>query len=165
MSGASIILAHCFHISACTCIFGSLAELLGSLHWLGRRKDSFQLFRQPLVPVVSAEDGRWLLSGLMKPMLKPGGHGVIWKLMWDNGVFDWLQERGSNAALVRQISNPMAGMDTTLLALAGTGAGGGYRFGFMSCERTVGASEGLNVLQERTRMVDDGQGGEKSMYM
>lgn len=43
-------------------------------------------------------------------MMKPGGHGAIWKLMWDEGVFDWLQgQHGRRAALVRQISNPMAG--------------------------------------------------------
>jgi UDP-N-acetylglucosamine pyrophosphorylase len=54
-------------------------------------------------------------------MMKPGGHGAIWKLMRDEGVFDWLRAGGREAALVRQISNPMAGVDTTLLALAGTG--------------------------------------------
>jgi len=79
---------------------------------------------------------------------------------------------------VRQISNPLAGTDTTLLALAGVGAGadvretsaggpddaaasgasmdagaaGGPRaFGYMSCERALGASEGMNVLLERRR--------------
>lgn len=140
------------------------AELLESLQWLGRGRDSFQLFRQPLVPVVAAEDGRWLLSSPLKPMMKPGGHGVIWKLMWDQGVFDWLAARGASAALVRQISNPMAGMDTTLLALAGMGHAGGYRFGFMSCERTVGAAEGMNVLQERTRLVPDGQGAPRMAW-
>ncbi len=46
--------------------------------------------RQPLVPVVSVADGQWLLDGVMQPMAKPGGHGAIWKLMWDEGVFDWL---------------------------------------------------------------------------
>ncbi len=48
-----------------------------------------------------------------------------------------LADKGARAALVRQISNPMAGTDTTLLALAGTGHAGGYSFGFMSCERAV----------------------------
>jgi hypothetical protein len=46
-----------------------------------------------------------------------------------------------------------AGTDTTLLALAGAGHSRGKAFGFMSCERTVGASEGMNVLQEQQEWV------------
>lgn len=57
---------------------------------------------------------------------------------------------GRTAALVRQISNPMAATDCTMLALAGVGAAGGRTFGFASCNRTVGASEGMNVLMHRT---------------
>ncbi|GLC45555.1 hypothetical protein PLESTB_001205700 [Pleodorina starrii] len=136
-----------------------VSRLLGELQWAGRGPGAFRLFRQPMVPVLAAEDGRWLLSRPMGPMMKPGGHGAIWKLMWDQGVFDWLTvTHGRRAALVRQISNPMAGTDTTLLALAGAGfargrGGGAAAFGFMSCERAVGAAEGMNVLQERRRWV------------
>lgn len=50
-------------------------------------------------------------------------------------------------------SNPMAAMDATLLALSGVGLQGGKRFGFASCERRVGASEGMNVLKVRARIV------------
>ena len=46
-------------------------------------------------------------------------------------------------------SNPLAGTDTTLLALSGSGYMGGKLFGFASCERAVGAAEGMNVLAER----------------
>eukprot|EP00967_Tisochrysis_lutea_P050149 scaffold61594_cov22-Tisochrysis_lutea.AAC.3 len=45
----------------------------------------------------------------------------------------------------------MAGTDTTLLALAGRGQQQRSSFGFMSCDRAVGASEGCNALQERKR--------------
>jgi UDP-N-acetylglucosamine pyrophosphorylase len=126
-----------------------IMQLMESLSWFGRTRDSFRLFKQPLVPVMSVETGEWLLSGPMKPMMKPGGHGAIWKLMHDQGIFDWFNEQGREAALVRQISNPMAGTDTTLLALAGVGASRQASFGFMSCDRHVGAAEGVNVLQER----------------
>lgn len=55
----------------------------------------------------------------------------------------------------------MAGTDTTLLALAGTGFSRGYggsdAFGFMSCERAVGAAEGMNVLAERKKWVEEEQ--------
>lgn len=50
---------------------------------------------------------------------------------------------------MRQISNPMSGVDTTLLALAGCGQQRAGAFGFMSCDRTIGAAEGCNVVQER----------------
>ena len=62
-----------------------------------------RLFRQPLVPVISSQDGRWLLPQPGMPMLKPGGHGVIWKLMQDEGVFQWLASLDRQAAIVRQI--------------------------------------------------------------
>lgn len=46
-------------------------------------------------------------------------------------------------------SNPLAGTDSTLLALAGTGYSDMRAFGFACCERAVGAAEGINVLMER----------------
>ncbi|KAG2430555.1 hypothetical protein HXX76_010074 [Chlamydomonas incerta] len=147
-----------------------VCRLLGELGWAGRGREAFRLFRQPMVPVVGVEDGKWLLSRPLGPMMKPGGHGAIWKLMWDEGVFDWLQaQHGRRAALVRQISNPMAGMDTTLLALAGAGFsrrnGGASAFGFMSCERAVGAAEGMNVVQERKRWLPDAAHPEGGRYV
>ncbi len=53
----------------------------------------------------------------------------------------------------------MAGMDSTLLALAGTGYADSRSFGFASCERAVGAAEGMNVLAE-TRLQQPGGGTE-----
>jgi UTP---glucose-1-phosphate uridylyltransferase len=63
---------------------------------------------------------------------------------------------GRSAATVRQISNPMAATDCTLLALAGIGHAGGRAFGFASCNRTLGASEGMNVLARRRRRCGSG---------
>ncbi|GAX76097.1 hypothetical protein CEUSTIGMA_g3540.t1 [Chlamydomonas eustigma] len=123
-------------------------QLMESQRWFGRGKDAFRLFRQPLVPVMNVENGKWLLSDQLHPMTKPGGHGAIWKLLKDEGVFSWLEHQGREAAIIRQISNPMAGVDTTLLALAGVGTSRRAAFGFMSCDRHVGAAEGVNVLQE-----------------
>lgn len=56
-----------------------------------------------MVPVVSAEDGQWLLPEPLAPMMKPGGHGAIWKLMLDRGVFEYFSQRRRKAAIVRQI--------------------------------------------------------------
>ena len=42
---------------------------------------------------MNIETGEWLLSDQMQPMTKPGGHGAIWKLMRDEGVFAWLKQQ------------------------------------------------------------------------
>lgn len=131
-------------------------QLFEANHWFGRGEESFKLFKQPMVPIVKAIDGKWAVSGPLKIIMKPGGHGVIWKLMLDNGVFDWLKSHNRDAAIVRQISNPMAGQDKTLLALAGQGIVGNKAFGFASCERVVGAAEGMNVVLKETLTKCDG---------
>lgn len=127
-----------------------VTSLCESRDWFGRGKSSFCLFEQPLIPAVGAEDGHWLISEPLAPILKPGGHGVIWKLAFDKGVFDWFYKKGRKSAIVRQISNPIAATDVTLLALAGVGHKHNKKFGFASCERKVGAAEGVNVLVERS---------------
>jgi UDP-N-acetylglucosamine pyrophosphorylase len=74
-----------------------------------------------LVPVVNAKDGKWLTSGALFPVGKPGGHGAIWKLACDRGIFQWLYQNGRKGATVRQVSNVVAATDLTLMALAGIG--------------------------------------------
>lgn len=126
-----------------------ISALLRENNWFGRGEDNYRLFEQPLVPVVSVDGGRWVREGFCEFSLKPGGHGAIWKLMHDDGVFDWLEARNRRGAIVRQITNPMAGTDTTLLSLSGVGSKGDKALGFASCERHVGAAEGVNVLVEQ----------------
>jgi len=70
---------------------------------------------------VTVTKGLWQRNGPLEVVVKPGGHGVLWKLARDQGVLEWFREQGRSATLVRQISNPMAGTDSTLLALAGMG--------------------------------------------
>lgn len=115
--------------------------------WFGRPKDSFKIFRQPLVPVLD-ESGKWCLKADGHLLMKPGGHGVIWKLAKDAGIFDWFYAKGRKKALMRQINNPIAGLDHGLLAFTGLGLNGDKAFGFASCDRVVGAKEGMNVLIE-----------------
>eukprot|EP00958_Prasinococcus_capsulatus_P022229 scaffold3118_cov377-Prasinococcus_capsulatus_cf.AAC.1 len=125
-------------------------EILEELSWYGRGEESFRLFKQPMVPVVSAADAQWVTSGRCHLVLKPGGHGVIWKLAQDKGVLSWLiNEYGRKAAVVRQISNPLAATNTTMLSLTGIGWQSRKPFGFASCERKVGAAEGVNVMVEK----------------
>lgn len=56
-----------------------------------------------MVPVVNAKDGKWLTSGALFPVGKPGGHGAIWKLACDRGIFQWLYQNGRKGATVRQV--------------------------------------------------------------
>lgn len=124
-----------------------IVELCQSQHWYGRPFETFKFFTQGRVPVVSQE-GRWLLHGTLKLFKKPGGHGVIWKQAADEGVFDWFKEQGTEKLLVRQINNPMAGLDDAILVLIGLGCSEHKSFGFASCARLVGTPEGVNVLAE-----------------
>ncbi|KAE8726771.1 hypothetical protein F3Y22_tig00006230pilonHSYRG00017 [Hibiscus syriacus] len=127
----------------------SLCERLG---WFGRGRESFRLFEQPLVPAVNAEDGQWLVRKPFVPVCKPGGHGVIWKLAYDKGIFQWFYDHGRKGATVRQVSNVVAATDVTLLALAGIGLHHGKKLGFASCKRNIGATEGINVLIEKKNL-------------
>ncbi len=125
-----------------------IIENCASNQWFGRPKASFTFFIQPLVPMLTIE-GNWAMKEPLRPFLKPGGHGVIWKTAADNGIFDWLLSLQRQKALVRQINNPIASTDGGLLALAGIGCQRNKSFGFASCERLLGASEGMDVLCER----------------
>uniref|UniRef100_A0A5B7BSI7 UGP3-like C-terminal hexapeptide repeats domain-containing protein n=1 Tax=Davidia involucrata TaxID=16924 RepID=A0A5B7BSI7_DAVIN len=129
-----------------------ITSLCERLRWFGRGQSSFQLFEQPLVPAVGAEDGQWLVSGQFMPVCKPGGHGVIWKLAYDKGIFQWFYDHGRKGATVRQVSNVVAATDLTLLALAGIGLRHGKKLGFASCKRNSGATEGINVLVEKKNL-------------
>lgn len=116
--------------------------------WFGRGKDNFRFFIQPLVPMITLE-GDWAMKSPLQPILKPGGHGLLWKSAADDGIFDWLKSRGYTKALVRQINNPIAGIDNGLLILSGIGSHDHKGFGFASCPRLLGSAEGMNVLRER----------------
>ncbi|XP_010554677.1 PREDICTED: UTP--glucose-1-phosphate uridylyltransferase 3, chloroplastic [Tarenaya hassleriana] len=129
-----------------------VTSLCRRLGWFGRGQSNFLLFEQPLVPAVRADDGKWIISEPFVPVSKPGGHGVIWKLAYDKGVFDWFYAHGRKGATVRQVSNVVAATDLTLLALAGIGLRHQKKLGFASCKRNSGATEGINVLMEKKNL-------------
>lgn len=124
-----------------------IREICEEMNWFGRPQESFRFFRQPMVPTINRE-GRWCLQGPHELLLKPGGHGVIWRLARDEGIFDWLFSLGRKKAIVRQVNNPVANTDHGILAFSGIGCAQDKRFGFASCPRQVKASEGVNVLIE-----------------
>ncbi|WP_068468954.1 UTP--glucose-1-phosphate uridylyltransferase [Candidatus Protochlamydia phocaeensis] len=115
--------------------------------WFGRSPQSFYFFIQPLVPVITQE-GNWSLSSSLTLTRKPGGHGVLWKLAEEQGVFDWLLAQKRQHCLVRQINNPLAGTDCSLLGLIGIGCKMDKALGFVSCERLLNSAEGTNVVIE-----------------
>jgi UTP---glucose-1-phosphate uridylyltransferase len=125
-------------------------KILEENHWFGRPKESFRIMAQPLVPVVK-ENGEWLFDEKMKLVMKPGGHGAIWKLALDCGIFDWFSSLGRKKALIRQINNPAAAFDYGLLAFLGIGWKQNKIFGFASCPRLLRAAEGVNVLIEKEK--------------
>ncbi|MBS0605251.1 MAG: UTP--glucose-1-phosphate uridylyltransferase [Verrucomicrobia bacterium] len=125
-----------------------ILDLCETQQWFGRPKDSFRLFCQPVVPTMD-KNGKWCLSGPMKFLMKPGGHGVIWKVAKEEGVFDWMQKLGRKKVLVRQINNPIAGIDYGVLAFCGIGFRDDKAFGFASCPRQVKSAEGVNILFEK----------------
>jgi UTP---glucose-1-phosphate uridylyltransferase len=118
--------------------------------WFGRRKETFHFICQPLVPVMDSE-GSWCQLANGKFASKPGGHGVIWKLCVESGIFAAWRREGKSKILVRQINNPLAGCDHGLLAFLGIGHSQDKAFGFASCPRQIGAAEGVNVLIEEKR--------------
>lgn len=115
--------------------------------WFGRGSSNFLLFQQPMVPLITTK-GDWALKETLVPIYKPGGHGVIWKAAKDAGIFDKLYLKDRSIALVRQINNPIAGVDYGLLAFVGYGFEQQGKFGFASCPRRVNTSEGMDVLIE-----------------
>ncbi len=124
-----------------------ILEICKKADWFGRPHKQFHFFLQPLVPVVT-EEGNWSLTSALNLYLKPCGHGVLWKLAQESGVFEWLRSQNIDQCFVRQINNPIGGIDKGLLALVGFGCKEKKAFGFLSCERLLGCQEGANVILE-----------------
>lgn len=125
-----------------------ILEICKKYQWFGRPQESFEFFKQPLVPVLT-EQGNWAFTEPFNLLFKPGGHGVLWKLAIDSGIIDNFLKKGCQKALVRQINNPIAGTDNGLLAFSGCGILNDQLFGFASCPRLLNTAEGVNVLIER----------------
>lgn len=125
-----------------------IVQICENHRWFGRPRESFRFFIQPLVPTLNTK-GNWIWQGPLQLLLKPGGHGVIWQLAEQEGIFDWLASQDRPKALIRQINNIIAGVDDGLLGFIGIGCKKDARIGFASCSRFVHANEGINVLVEK----------------
>lgn len=116
--------------------------------WFGRPQSLFFLFSQLSVPVVTKE-GNFSMREKDKLNLHPAGHGALWRTAEEKGVYKWLQGLKRDFLLIRQINNPLAGIDHGLLSLLGKGVQEHKAFGFASCQRVPKAAEGLLVLTEK----------------
>ena len=125
-----------------------ICAILEKHHWFGRGKESFFFIHQPLVPMIT-KNGKWATTEPYHLLLKPGGHGVIWKLAEDQGAISWLKKQQREKILIRQINNPAAGTDHGLVSFLGIGIKEKKVFGFASCDRLVHNSEGMDVLIEK----------------
>ncbi|KAF7113173.1 hypothetical protein RHSIM_RhsimUnG0153700 [Rhododendron simsii] len=115
----------------------SLCERLGGF---GRGRSLFQFFQHPLLPAVGAEDGQWPVTRQFMPVCKPGGHGVIWKLACDKGIFQWFYNHGRKGATVRQVRFDPLGIGWDWSA---------PWKGFASCKRILGATEGKCLVEKK----------------
>jgi hypothetical protein len=125
-----------------------IIKLCEACGWFGRPQESIRFFQQPLVPVVTG-GGHFSMQKPGEMNLKPGGHGALWKLARDHHIFDWFLSQGYDKALIRQINNPVSATDYGSFSFIGEGVKRNASFGFSSCERLVGAPEGMNVLIEK----------------
>lgn len=114
-------------------------------NWYGHNPEAIQIIIQDQVPVV-ALDGEWVTMAPLTLDMKPGGHGIIWKLAKDSGTFQWLRSRNCSSFVVRQVNNPFVGLDNTLPVFIGYGITHHKAFGFASIPSRPGLSEGLNIL-------------------
>ncbi len=127
-----------------------IEAILEENNWFGRPKESLFWLKQPLVPAVD-EKGTWMQKESGALLLKPSGHGALWKLMWQKGVFTWLKKQNKKKAIIRQINNPIAGLDYGILAFLGLGYHFDMHFGFASCLKEKKVAEGLDILVERKK--------------
>lgn len=114
-------------------------------NWYGHNVHAIQIITQDQVPMVSL-DGQWVTTAPFTLDMKPGGHGVIWKLAQESGSFQWLRSHGATSFIVRQVNNPLVGLDMNIASLLGYGTSHHKAFGFISIPSRPGLSEGLNIL-------------------
>jgi UDP-N-acetylglucosamine pyrophosphorylase len=126
-----------------------ILNYLKTNHYFGRKKNSFHFLHQPSVPLVDKE-GRWEVKKA-KLQLKPGGHGMLWKLMEEQGGFSFLAKHKRSFFLIRQINNPVGGVDLAHLPFMGIGIEEKKAFGFATCERLVNAPEGMIVVKKEKK--------------
>jgi UTP---glucose-1-phosphate uridylyltransferase len=144
--GESITIPICMMSSDITHHYPKIVEQCDALvQKYQRPKESIRLFTQIGVPVLD-QQGVWQCDESGDFVVQPGGHGALWRTALQQGIFSWFESKGVASVLVRQINNPVAGIDSGLLALVGESVRTCSFFGFASCPRPVSAEEGMLAL-------------------
>jgi len=130
--------------------FHHIMNFIRDNNYFNRPKDSFFFLIQPSVPVVK-ESGNWIVNEDGSLLLKPSGHGALWKLAKDKKLFEWFFSKHRKKVLIRQINNPIAGTDYGILAFTGYGLMNDSSLGLASCPRQVHSAEGINVLIQKRK--------------
>lgn len=128
-----------------------IRTLCENQNWFFRPFESFTLFSQISVPVV-AQNGNWSMRSEKEINLQPGGHGAIWHMALAKGVFSRFLEEKKSSLIIRQINNPICGLDDGILAFLGCALKEEKTFGFVSCQRAENAAEGVLVLIDNQRI-------------
>ncbi len=148
--GVRLFTPICLMTSDETNNYQRIRTLLEDKKYFGRPKETFIFVRQPMVPVLDQE-GNWLLNAQGQLILKPSGHGALWTACIKQQVFKTLKKRGCRYALIRQINNPIIGIDYNLPAFMGAGIDTQKDFGFFVTKRVKGNSEGAIVYKKNLR--------------
>ena len=127
-----------------------IRELLIEYNYFERPKESFIFIRQPMVPVVDP-CGNWIYDNDI--LLKPSGHGALWLSGLKQDVFKNLQQQGYEYATIRQINNPLIGVDTNLMLFLGLGIKNQQSFGFFVTDKKSGRPEGVICVKK----IDNGK--------
>ena len=125
-----------------------IMEMGKATHWYDRNPDSIRIMIQDQVPMVSL-DGSWVITSPLTLDMKPGGHGIVWRLGEISGGFSWLHNHNADTVIVRQVNNPLVGLDNSLAAFIGYGLSHHKSFGFASIPSRPGLTEGLNILTRK----------------
>ncbi|MCH9611940.1 MAG: hypothetical protein S4CHLAM102_04170 [Chlamydiia bacterium] len=136
-----------------------ILQICEERQWFQRDPASFHFVKQPSVPTFD-DEGKWQLASKETLSQRPNGHGSIWKMI-EKDVIDGLLREKKQYALVRQINNPVSGMDCTLPAFIGYGVMHKKQFGFVGTERVPNVAEGVNV----TRQILDEEGNVQSQVL
>lgn len=116
-------------------------------HHFARPPETITLGLQPLVPLFD-EEGVWQLTEEAAIATRPGGHGMLWRVATKKEWFTKQAQAGKQKLLVRQINNPVANTDFTLLAFQGLGLEKKAKFGIAGCARDPLAKEGVCVVKQ-----------------
>ena len=127
-----------------------ILSYLEEVKWFGREK--IWLISQPLVPLFN-QKAQWISDGKGGILMKPGGHGALWHLLKQEKIYSHLEQMGCTHAVIRQINNPIAGIDYGVLAHVGQGVLLNKKFGIITCAPDREGKEGIFV-QKETKVLD-----------